>query len=98
MEGAFFELALLLQVHEKYHQLNPGEYNFINVTVDTDQKRAVVAATIPINFATTGNGGYILAIPYLFDKPGSISFDDLDTWEEYRIRLQAQAAKEAATK
>lgn len=87
MEGALLELALQLQVHEKYVNTNPSDYNFINVTIDTDQKRAVIAATIPINFATTGNGGYVLAIPYLKSKLSFLSLDELETWENRHIKL-----------
>lgn len=67
LEGLFLESALTLQKAELDDARNPQKLNLINVTVDTDAQKATIAMTLPINFETTQNGGYVVAMPYLVD-------------------------------
>lgn len=67
LEGLFLEIALLLQKYELDDTKNPQKQNLINVTVDTDTKKATIAMSLPIDFNTTQNGGYVVAYPYLAD-------------------------------
>lgn len=67
LEGLFLELALLLQRYEQNEVLNPQKLNLINVTIDTDTKKATIAMAMNIDFDRGLNGGYIVAYPYLLD-------------------------------
>lgn len=67
LEGLFLEVALLLQKYENTDAKNPNKLNLINITVDTDQKKATIAMSLSIDFNTTQNGGYVVADPYLSD-------------------------------
>lgn len=65
LEGLFLESALALQKAELDSTKNPQNLNLINVTIDTDAQKATIAMSLPINFETTQNGGYVVAMPYL---------------------------------
>lgn len=65
LEGLFLEVALLIQKKELDEATNPQKLNLINITVDTDAKKATIAMSLPIDFDTTQNGGYVVAFPYL---------------------------------
>lgn len=67
LEGLFLEIALLLQKYELDESKNPNKQNLVNVSVDTDAKKASITARLPIDFSTTQNGGYVVAFPYLTD-------------------------------
>ena len=67
LEGLFLEISLLLQKYELDITKNPQNLNLINITVDTDSKKATIAMSLPIDFNTTQNGGYVVAFPYLVD-------------------------------
>lgn len=67
LEGLFLEVAFLIQKKELNEEKNPQKLNLINITVDTDTKKATIAMAMPIDFSTTQNGGYIVANPYLVD-------------------------------
>lgn len=65
LEGLFLEVALLIQNYEMNDEKNPYKLNLINITIDTDAKKATIAMSLPIDFNTTQNGGYVVANPYL---------------------------------
>ena len=67
LKGLFLEISLLLQKYELDITKNPQNLNLINITVDTDSKKATIAMSLPIDFNTTQNGGYVVAFPYLVD-------------------------------
>lgn len=50
LEGLFLEVALLLQKYELNEATNPQKLNLINITVDTDSKKATIAMALPIDF------------------------------------------------
>lgn len=70
LEGAFLEAAFLLQQGELNYYLS-GDWkglgenyqvpNYINITINTDEQRAVIAATIPVGIINNSFGGYLLA-------------------------------------
>lgn len=66
LEGAFLEMAFLLQSGE-VNMNNKGiaAANFINITADTDNESVSISATIPIFFGATGYGGSIAAAEYM---------------------------------
>lgn len=83
LEGAFLEAAFLLQKAEiEWHlagkdksqnENNPGideslTLKYINITIDTDQQRAVVTATIPIGIDSNSFGGYLIAYQFVEDE------------------------------
>lgn len=67
LEGLFLEVALLIQKYELNEAKNPQKLNLINITVDTDAKKATIACALPINFDAGLNGGYVVAYPSLVD-------------------------------
>lgn len=42
--------------------------NYINITIDTDQQRCIITATIPINVKSKPFGGYLLATEFANDE------------------------------
>lgn len=42
--------------------------NYINITVDTDQQRCVITATLPIGVKSNSFGGYLLVDDFADDK------------------------------
>lgn len=66
LEGAFLEMAFLLQSGE-INLSNKGiaASNFINIISDTDNLSASISATIPIYFGACGKGGSIAAAEYM---------------------------------
>lgn len=66
LEGAFLEMAFLLQSGE-INLANKGvaASNFINILSDTDQHSININATIPIYFGSAGHGGSIAAAEYM---------------------------------
>lgn len=81
LEGAFLEAAFLLQQGE-LNYLQSGDWkregsteqesielpNFINATIDTDQQRCVITATLPIQIKSNSFGGYLLVDEFLIDR------------------------------
>lgn len=67
LEGLFLEVAFLIQKKELDDTKNPQKLNLINITIDTDTKKATIAMALSIDFSTTQNGGYVVAYPYLID-------------------------------
>ncbi len=67
LEGLFLEVALLIQKKELDDTKNAQKLNLINITIDTDSKKATIAMSLSIDFAITQNGGYVVAYPYLSD-------------------------------
>lgn len=65
LEGAFLELAFLLQSGE-VNKANQGidNSNFLNIIADTNQETVTVTAAIPIYFGACGNGGSVAAAEY----------------------------------
>lgn len=84
LEGAFLEAAFLLQQGELNYYLSgdwkspPGSTsqpttedslpNHINITIDTDQQRCIIAAAIPIRVLSNSFGGYLLANTFADDE------------------------------
>lgn len=66
LEGAFLELAFLLQSGE-INLSNKGvaAANFINITSDSDTESVSISATIPIFFGSSGRGGSVAAAEYM---------------------------------
>lgn len=66
LEGAFLEMAFLLQSGE-VNRANKGVVNsdFLNIIADTNEETITVAATIPIFFGACGAGGSIAAAEYM---------------------------------
>jgi hypothetical protein len=77
LEGAFLEAAFLLQQGE-INYLRSGDWkrfgenyqvpSYINITIDTDQQRAVIVATVPIGVTNNSFGGYLIARQFIENK------------------------------
>lgn len=50
LEGAFLELAILLQKIETNEAYNPDKKNQVNVIIDSDTKLASITARLPVDF------------------------------------------------
>lgn len=83
LEGAFLEAAFLLQNGEiNYHLAggdksrdaeNPGidpllKLKYVNITINTDEQRAVITATIPAGINSNSFGGYLIAYQFISDQ------------------------------
>lgn len=84
LEGAFLEAAFLLQQGELNYirsgdwKSSPDSTsepiiedslpNYINITIDTDQQRCIITATIPVRVLSNSFGGYLLANTFASDK------------------------------
>lgn len=66
LEGAFLELAFLLQSAEvNINNKGIAAANFINITSDSDTESVNVTATMPIFFGSSGRGGSVAAAEYM---------------------------------
>lgn len=66
IEGAFLELAFLLQSGEiNINNKGVAAANFINITSDSDNQIVSISATMPIFFGSCGRGGSIAAAEYM---------------------------------
>lgn len=66
IEGAFLELAFLLQSGEiNLNNKGVAAANFVNITSDSDTESVSVSATMPIFFGASGRGGSVAAAEYM---------------------------------
>lgn len=66
LEGAFLEMAFLLQSGEvNLNNKGVAAANFINITANTDNQSVNVSATVPIFFGAAGRGGSVAAAEYM---------------------------------
>lgn len=87
LEGAFLEAAFLLQRGE-LNYLNSGDWkslgenyvvpSFINITVDTEQQRVTINATLPVASAPNSFGGYFVAYQFLQNKYLTSTFNPVN--------------------
>lgn len=54
---------------------------YINITIDTDQQRAIIVATIPVASAPNSFGGYLVA--YQFIRNDELSYNPDPTMQFY---------------
>ena len=66
LEGAFVQIAQLLQGAEQTYDLAEGEtrQNRVNLSVNTDQSTMSITATLPITAAVSGSGVTYSATEY----------------------------------
>jgi len=66
LEGAFLEMAFLLQSGEvNLNNKGVAAANFINITANTDEESVNITATIPMYFGASKHGGTIAAAEYM---------------------------------
>lgn len=56
LEGAFLELAILLQKIETNEAYNPDKKNQVNIIIDSDTKLASITARLPVDFYINQRG------------------------------------------